>query len=99
MIGLGDGKPRLASSVASAGRRFVLWVVFDQAAQEFIAGIAGSRSSQSYLLPVHAVGGPCSRCVYGSTDRKEAPATGKVTGASQRGVVTEAVVLSAPAPQ
>ena len=45
MIGLGDGKPRLASAVASAGRRFVLWVVFDQAAQEFIAGIAGGRSS------------------------------------------------------
>jgi hypothetical protein len=32
-------------STASAGRRFVLWVVFDQAAQEFIAGIAGGRSS------------------------------------------------------
>jgi hypothetical protein len=35
-------------STASAGRRFVLWVVFDQAAQEFIAGIAAAgRSRQS----------------------------------------------------
>ena len=33
-------------STASAGRRFVLWVVFDQAAQEFLAGIAvGSLSA------------------------------------------------------
>jgi hypothetical protein len=35
----------IGRSTASAGRRFVLWVVFDQAAQEFIAGIAGGRSS------------------------------------------------------
>jgi hypothetical protein len=37
----------IGRSTASAGRRFVLWVVFDQAAQEFIAGIALGHSRQS----------------------------------------------------